>query len=152
MQANELFVGRLAQLGISFSIIGKIITGKEALAQLNIETWVPISDIETGNSPEDVNKGGLEGREVLHPQIVRTGVRPMKRLEVDVYLDAVSCKEQAFGRLEVSIKSASRSHCRACSLPVAASQSPLSEREATTHSAAGPLFTDEEEHSRRVKR
>ncbi|MQM20753.1 hypothetical protein Taro_053782 [Colocasia esculenta] len=45
-KANELFVGRLAQLGIAFSIIGEIITGKEALAQLNIETGVPISDIE----------------------------------------------------------------------------------------------------------
>ncbi|MQM01899.1 hypothetical protein Taro_034658 [Colocasia esculenta] len=74
---------------------------------------------------KDVNKGGLEGRKVLHPQIVRTGVRPMKRLEVDVYLDVVSCTEQAFGRLEVSIKSVSRSHRRDCSLPVAASQSPL---------------------------
>ncbi|MQM20973.1 hypothetical protein Taro_054003, partial [Colocasia esculenta] len=45
-KANELFVGRLEQLGIAFSIIGEIITGKEALAQLNIETGVPISDIE----------------------------------------------------------------------------------------------------------
>ncbi|MQM23577.1 hypothetical protein Taro_056643, partial [Colocasia esculenta] len=45
-KANELFVGRLAQLGIAFSIIGEIITGKEALAQLNIETGVPINDIE----------------------------------------------------------------------------------------------------------
>uniref|UniRef100_A0A0E0JRJ2 Photosystem II 22 kDa protein n=1 Tax=Oryza punctata TaxID=4537 RepID=A0A0E0JRJ2_ORYPU len=45
-KANELFVGRLAQLGIAFSIIGEIITGKGALAQLNIETGVPISDIE----------------------------------------------------------------------------------------------------------
>ncbi|MQM18718.1 hypothetical protein Taro_051713 [Colocasia esculenta] len=57
----------------------------------------------------------------------------MKRLEVDVYLDVVSCTEQAFGRLEVSIKSASRSHRRACSLPVAASQSPLSERYPTNN-------------------
>ncbi|XP_068662328.1 photosystem II 22 kDa protein, chloroplastic-like [Aristolochia californica] len=45
-KSNELFVGRLAQLGIAFSIIGEIITGKGALAQLNIETGVPISDIE----------------------------------------------------------------------------------------------------------
>ncbi|MQL84738.1 hypothetical protein Taro_017229 [Colocasia esculenta] len=52
----------------------------------------------------------------------------MKRLEVDVYLDVVSCTKQAFGRLEVLIKSVSRSHRRACSLPIAASQSPLSER------------------------
>lgn len=45
-KANELFVGRLAQLGIAFSIIGEIITGKGALAQLNIETGVPITEIE----------------------------------------------------------------------------------------------------------
>lgn len=45
-KANELFVGRLAQLGIAFSIIGEIITGKGALAQLNIETGVPLSDLE----------------------------------------------------------------------------------------------------------
>lgn len=45
-KANELFVGRLAQLGIAFSIIGEIITGKGALAQLNIETGVPVSEIE----------------------------------------------------------------------------------------------------------
>ncbi|KAA8546409.1 hypothetical protein F0562_002852 [Nyssa sinensis] len=45
-KANELFVGRLAQLGIAFSLIGEIITGKGALAQLNIETGVPVSEIE----------------------------------------------------------------------------------------------------------
>ncbi|KAK6132358.1 hypothetical protein DH2020_033918 [Rehmannia glutinosa] len=45
-KANELFVGRLAQLGIAFSLIGEIITGKDALAQLNIETGVPINEIE----------------------------------------------------------------------------------------------------------
>ncbi|XP_009399195.2 photosystem II 22 kDa protein, chloroplastic-like [Musa acuminata AAA Group] len=45
-KANELFVGRLAQLGIAFSIIGEIITGKGALAQLNIETGVPVSELE----------------------------------------------------------------------------------------------------------
>ncbi|EYU22974.1 hypothetical protein ABFS82_03G098200 [Erythranthe guttata] len=45
-KSNELFVGRLAQLGIAFSIIGEIVTGKGALAQLNIETGVPISEIE----------------------------------------------------------------------------------------------------------
>ncbi|KAF0895595.1 hypothetical protein E2562_013904 [Oryza meyeriana var. granulata] len=45
-KANELFVGRLAQLGIAFSLIGEIITGKGALAQLNIETGVPVNEIE----------------------------------------------------------------------------------------------------------
>ncbi|KAK9743485.1 hypothetical protein RND81_03G242600 [Saponaria officinalis] len=45
-KSNELFVGRLAQLGFAFSLIGEIITGKGALAQLNIETGVPINEIE----------------------------------------------------------------------------------------------------------
>ncbi|PON47012.1 Chlorophyll A-B binding protein [Parasponia andersonii] len=45
-KANELFVGRLAQLGFAFSLIGEIVTGKGALAQLNIETGVPINEIE----------------------------------------------------------------------------------------------------------
>ncbi|KAL8030880.1 hypothetical protein ABFX02_14G314600 [Erythranthe guttata] len=45
-KSNELFVGRLAQLGIAFSIIGEIITGKGGLAQLNIETGVPINELE----------------------------------------------------------------------------------------------------------
>lgn len=45
-KANELFVGRLAQLGFAFSLIGEIITGKGALAQLNIETGLPINEIE----------------------------------------------------------------------------------------------------------
>jgi photosystem II protein len=45
-KANELFVGRLAQLGIAFSIIGEIITGKGTLAQLNFETGVPITELE----------------------------------------------------------------------------------------------------------
>lgn len=45
-KSNELFVGRLAQLGIAFSLIGEIITGKGALAQLNIETGVPINELE----------------------------------------------------------------------------------------------------------
>lgn len=39
-------MGRLAQLGFAFSLIGEIITGKGALAQLNIETGVPINEIE----------------------------------------------------------------------------------------------------------
>ncbi|KAF3336670.1 photosystem II protein [Carex littledalei] len=45
-KSNELFVGRLAQLGIAFSLIGEVVTGKGALAQLNIETGVPINEIE----------------------------------------------------------------------------------------------------------
>jgi photosystem II protein len=45
-KANELFVGRLAQLGNAFSLIGEIVTGKGALAQLNVETGVPVNEIE----------------------------------------------------------------------------------------------------------
>eukprot|EP00245_Coleochaete_scutata_P006894 TRINITY_DN21711_c0_g1_i1.p1 TRINITY_DN21711_c0_g1~~TRINITY_DN21711_c0_g1_i1.p1 ORF type:complete len:263 (-),score=81.95 TRINITY_DN21711_c0_g1_i1:610-1398(-) len=45
-KANELFVGRLAQLGFVASIIGEIITGKGALAQLQFETGVPIQDVD----------------------------------------------------------------------------------------------------------
>jgi photosystem II protein len=33
-------------LGFVFSLIGEIVTGKGALAQLNIETGVPITEIE----------------------------------------------------------------------------------------------------------
>ncbi|GJP32630.1 hypothetical protein CLOM_g17241 [Closterium sp. NIES-68] len=45
-KANELFVGRMAQLGFAASLVGEVITGKGALAQLNIETGVPIWEIE----------------------------------------------------------------------------------------------------------
>ncbi|GBG85389.1 hypothetical protein CBR_g40031 [Chara braunii] len=45
-KANELFVGRMAQLGFVASILGEVLTGKGALAQLNIETGVPINEIE----------------------------------------------------------------------------------------------------------
>eukprot|EP00270_Netrium_digitus_P016727 TRINITY_DN603_c0_g1_i1.p2 TRINITY_DN603_c0_g1~~TRINITY_DN603_c0_g1_i1.p2 ORF type:complete len:259 (+),score=58.45 TRINITY_DN603_c0_g1_i1:77-853(+) len=45
-KANELFVGRLAQLGFVASLVGEIVTGKGALAQLNIETGVPVVEIE----------------------------------------------------------------------------------------------------------
>ncbi|CAI5970326.1 unnamed protein product [Closterium sp. NIES-65] len=45
-KANELFVGRLAQLGFAASLIGKVITGRDALAQLNIEIGVPVWELE----------------------------------------------------------------------------------------------------------
>eukprot|EP00475_Leptophrys_vorax_P030372 TRINITY_DN45446_c0_g1_i6.p2 TRINITY_DN45446_c0_g1~~TRINITY_DN45446_c0_g1_i6.p2 ORF type:complete len:254 (-),score=26.51 TRINITY_DN45446_c0_g1_i6:136-897(-) len=45
-KANELFVGRMAQLGFAASLIGEVITGKGALAQLNIETGVPVWELE----------------------------------------------------------------------------------------------------------
>ncbi|CAI5985335.1 unnamed protein product [Closterium sp. NIES-65] len=45
-KANELFVGRMAQLGFAASLVGEVITGKGALAQLNIETGLPIFELE----------------------------------------------------------------------------------------------------------
>ncbi|CAI5478553.1 unnamed protein product [Closterium sp. Yama58-4] len=45
-KANELFVGRMAQLGFAASLIGEVVTGKGALAQLNIETGLPIWELE----------------------------------------------------------------------------------------------------------
>merc|ERR1712118_22583 len=43
---NELFVGRMAQLGFAASLIGEVITGKGALAQFNCETVIPLADAE----------------------------------------------------------------------------------------------------------
>ncbi|XP_020679808.1 photosystem II 22 kDa protein, chloroplastic [Dendrobium catenatum] len=43
---NELFVGRVAMLGFAASLIGEGITGKGILAQLNLETGVPIYEAE----------------------------------------------------------------------------------------------------------
>merc|ERR1711990_1080272 len=45
-KANELFVGRMAQLGFAASLIGEAVTGKGALAQFNIETGIPLSEAE----------------------------------------------------------------------------------------------------------
>jgi len=45
-KANELFVGRVAQLGFAASLIGEAITGKGPLAQFNLETGIPLSDAE----------------------------------------------------------------------------------------------------------
>ena len=45
-KANELFVGRMAQLGFAASLIGEVLTGKGALAQFGIETGLPLSDTE----------------------------------------------------------------------------------------------------------
>lgn len=45
-KSNELFVGRLAMLGIATAIIGELITGKGALAQLGFETGIPILELE----------------------------------------------------------------------------------------------------------
>merc|ERR1711976_413462 len=43
---NEIFVGRMAQLGFAASLIGEVITGKGALAQFDFETGLPLSDTE----------------------------------------------------------------------------------------------------------
>eukprot|EP01025_Chloroclados_australasicus_P044710 TRINITY_DN486_c0_g1_i2.p1 TRINITY_DN486_c0_g1~~TRINITY_DN486_c0_g1_i2.p1 ORF type:complete len:923 (-),score=80.98 TRINITY_DN486_c0_g1_i2:197-2965(-) len=43
---NELFVGRVAQLGFAFALIGEAITGKGPLAQFDIETGLPLADTE----------------------------------------------------------------------------------------------------------
>nr|DAA05916.1 TPA_inf: chloroplast photosystem II 22 kDa PsbS protein precursor psbS [Acetabularia acetabulum] len=45
-KANELFVGRVAQLGFAFALIGEAITGKGPLAQFDIETGLPLADTE----------------------------------------------------------------------------------------------------------
>ncbi|CAI6001005.1 unnamed protein product [Closterium sp. NIES-65] len=45
-KANELFVGRMAQLGFAASLVGEVITGRGALAQLNIETGLPVWEVE----------------------------------------------------------------------------------------------------------
>merc|ERR1712151_931562 len=45
-KANELFVGRMAQLGFAASLIGEAITGKGPLAQFNMETGIPLSEAE----------------------------------------------------------------------------------------------------------
>lgn len=43
---NELFVGRVAQLGFAASLIGEAITGVGPLAQLGLETGLPLSETE----------------------------------------------------------------------------------------------------------
>jgi photosystem II protein len=45
---NELFVGRMAQLGFAASLIGETITGKGPLAQFDIETGISLQDTEFG--------------------------------------------------------------------------------------------------------
>ena len=45
-KSNELFVGRAAMLGFASAVLGEIVTGKGALAQFNIETGIPITDID----------------------------------------------------------------------------------------------------------
>ncbi|KAI7838596.1 hypothetical protein COHA_007604 [Chlorella ohadii] len=43
---NELFVGRVAQLGFASALIGEAITGKGILGQLGLETGLPLNETE----------------------------------------------------------------------------------------------------------
>ncbi|KAI7838597.1 hypothetical protein COHA_007605 [Chlorella ohadii] len=43
---NELFVGRVAQLGFASALIGEAVTGKGILGQLGLETGLPLNEIE----------------------------------------------------------------------------------------------------------
>lgn len=43
---NELFVGRVAQLGFAAGLIGEAVTGVGPLAQLGLETGIPLRDAE----------------------------------------------------------------------------------------------------------
>jgi photosystem II protein len=68
-KANELFVGRVAQLGFVASLIGEIATGKGPLAQLGFETGIPLYEIEGGLAAwilfflfAAINPGSGEGR------------------------------------------------------------------------------------------
>lgn len=47
-KANEIFVGRVAQLGFAAAIIGEVLTGKGPLAQFDFETGIPLIDTEAG--------------------------------------------------------------------------------------------------------
>ena len=46
LQENELFVGRVAQLGFAFALLGEAITGKGPLGQIGIETGIPLNEAE----------------------------------------------------------------------------------------------------------
>ncbi|KAL4858078.1 Photosystem II protein [Chlorella vulgaris] len=45
-KANELFVGRVAQLGFAAGLIGEAITGKGMLEQFGLETGIPLHQAE----------------------------------------------------------------------------------------------------------
>lgn len=45
-KANELFVGRLAQLGFAAALVGELLTGQGPLAQLGLETGIPLTEAE----------------------------------------------------------------------------------------------------------
>ena len=43
---NELFVGRMAQLGFAAALLGEAVTGLGPLGQLGLETGIPLSEAE----------------------------------------------------------------------------------------------------------
>jgi photosystem II 22kDa protein len=45
-KANELFVGRMAQLGFAAALLGEALTGLGPLGQLGIETGIPLNEAE----------------------------------------------------------------------------------------------------------
>lgn len=47
-RSNELFVGRVAQLGFAAALIGECVSGKGPLAQFGMETGIPNIDTEAG--------------------------------------------------------------------------------------------------------
>ena len=80
---NELFVGRMAQLGFAASLIGEGVTGQGFLGQLGFETGIPLVDVdfflavsigltlfaainEVGERGRE-GSGGARGRGDFHP-------------------------------------------------------------------------------------
>jgi photosystem II protein len=45
-ERNELFVGRVAMIGLVASLVGERVSGKGALAQLGMETGLPTYEVE----------------------------------------------------------------------------------------------------------
>jgi photosystem II 22kDa protein len=43
---NELFVGRMAQLGFAAALLGEALTGAGPLGQLGLETGIPLGEAE----------------------------------------------------------------------------------------------------------
>lgn len=47
-KANEIFVGRVAQLGFAASLLGELRSGQGPLGQFGFETGIPLQDTEFG--------------------------------------------------------------------------------------------------------
>ena len=41
----QIFVGRMAQLGFAAALIGESVTGKGPLAQIGLETGIPLNEV-----------------------------------------------------------------------------------------------------------